>query len=687
MHLPDPLFQHPEAVFDRLAGEPAAYRQVWPAAEGWSVREGALKAGLAAQWEKLERDLKGWIALEKAQAPLIGVTGLLNAGKSSLIASLLSPDGAARVLRGEGDDRGTQRFVFWLPESWRHDPAIYEALREELASVFGAEVELLSDEPAEAHRQYNGSGEVEVRFGVPLLAFDRRLDEFGFGFLDCPDFERRHPGAPGEATARVRLEFVQKAARLMSALVVVVGRAQVAIETLYTFADQELEWSGKPRFLLLNLLRPSQPPEALLKDGGVRDLMHRIGVDALYGAYDFEMDRERKKIPLAAATQAGLESATAPVFFRIAGDAGENRPERIGGDRLVTAALARLDASALWRDRREQRRRSVREGVETLREAIAVRLGEEREMLRTLRNGFLGFLRSCVTSHREELKFSASAIAGQLASVMLEVAPFWARPTLWMGGWVRGVRELVAGTYGQARRFYRRVSQPGEELLEKTRSVRNRLKGAGEGLIHPAELTARSRNARWMPETVNEAELTAAWEEVLARVEAMEAALPDAEVRAFAREVWAAVPLSKKIAFVATGPLVLLGGLVAVCLLPLDLGGSTVVFAASLSELLTTFGLAVTISGMAGEALQQSIDTRVAVPFYFRLLAEGLDVFGLPRALDEPFTDHFSNVGEVSAFLSRQGEPRAEPPLFPLAPGLFLAEEETAFWKPKGGRG
>ncbi len=679
MHFAQPHFDQPEALLDRLTGDEAAYRQKWPTPERWNVRRGAQKAGLSEGWEKVERDLKGWIALEKAQAPLIGVMGLLNAGKSSLIASLLSAEGAARVLCGEGDGQGTQRFVFWLPESWRHEPAIYEALREELASVFGASVEPLSEDPAEAHRQYNGSGAIEASFGIPLLAFDRRLDDVGFGFLDCPDFERRHPGAPGEATARVRLAFVQKAARLMSALVIVADRAKVATELLYTFADRGLEWSGKPRFLLVNQLRPSEAPDTLLKDGGIRDMMHRVGIDELYVAYHFEMVGARNKIPLAAAAAHGL-SEHDPVFFRVGGEPGENRPEAIGSDRLIGDALARLDASELWNDRKELRRLSVRQGVEALRAGIAERLDREEGDLRTLRSGLLGFLRDCVTSHRNELKFPASAIAAQLASVMVEVAPLWAKPTLWMGGWVRGVKELLAGTYGQARQLYRRISQPGEALLEKTKAFRARLAGDEGDLIHPVELTARSKNARWMPEEVDEAQLTAAWTEVLNRVETMEAALPEEEVCAFAREIWTAVPLSKKVAFVATGPLVLVGGLVAVCLLPLDFGGSAVVFAASLSELLTTLGVAATLTGMAGAALQRSIDERVAVPFYLRLLRAALDVFGLPRGLDEPFHDRFANVGEVEAPLSEKGEPLPEPPLFPLAPTHFLAEEEAAFW-------
>jgi hypothetical protein len=53
--------------------------------------------------------------------PILAVVGMLNAGKSSLVATFLSgkSEGDQRVLIGSGNTEGTHRFVLWLPESWR----------------------------------------------------------------------------------------------------------------------------------------------------------------------------------------------------------------------------------------------------------------------------------------------------------------------------------------------------------------------------------------------------------------------------------------------------------------------------------------------------------------------------------------------------------------------------------------
>ncbi|MCC6511466.1 MAG: hypothetical protein IT423_20370, partial [Pirellulaceae bacterium] len=41
------------------------------------------------------------------KCPVVGITGLLNSGKSSLLASYLGAEGRARVLRGKANNQGT----------------------------------------------------------------------------------------------------------------------------------------------------------------------------------------------------------------------------------------------------------------------------------------------------------------------------------------------------------------------------------------------------------------------------------------------------------------------------------------------------------------------------------------------------------------------------------------------------
>src|SRR5687768_12843828 len=50
--------------------------------------------------------------------PIVAVLGELNAGKSSVVATFLGPEGRRRLPRGEEDAAGTHRFVYWVPQRW-----------------------------------------------------------------------------------------------------------------------------------------------------------------------------------------------------------------------------------------------------------------------------------------------------------------------------------------------------------------------------------------------------------------------------------------------------------------------------------------------------------------------------------------------------------------------------------------
>ena len=93
-------------------------------------------------------------ALEQARVlstapacPIVAVLGMLNAGKSSLVATFLSSGGMdttrrpddyrSRVLIGAANSEGTHRFVLWLPESWKTHERFWEFIRERLTAIFG----------------------------------------------------------------------------------------------------------------------------------------------------------------------------------------------------------------------------------------------------------------------------------------------------------------------------------------------------------------------------------------------------------------------------------------------------------------------------------------------------------------------------------------------------------------------
>src|SRR5690606_53951 len=89
------------------------------------------------------------------RCPILALTGQLNAGKSSLLASYLSPHNRQRVLRGSSNHSGTHRFVLWLPNIWRDNPELLSVLISLIAKLFGHAPEELSEDPQMAAAQYN----------------------------------------------------------------------------------------------------------------------------------------------------------------------------------------------------------------------------------------------------------------------------------------------------------------------------------------------------------------------------------------------------------------------------------------------------------------------------------------------------------------------------------------------------
>ena len=83
--------------------------------------------------DELEQLVNQWDA---KFPPLIAVTGLRNAGKSSLVKSFLSDPGRSRTPTGLDMLTATRRYVFWLPESWR-ETSFQHVFFKVLKQVFG----------------------------------------------------------------------------------------------------------------------------------------------------------------------------------------------------------------------------------------------------------------------------------------------------------------------------------------------------------------------------------------------------------------------------------------------------------------------------------------------------------------------------------------------------------------------
>lgn len=657
--------------------------QTWPREQGLSLQEAAVRLGRGEVLSDLFAQWRGLMALRKAVAPIVGVVGQLNAGKSSLVRSFLSEQGAERVLCGLGAQEGTQRFVFWLPERWRREAEVREALEGELESVFGAGLELLSDDPQEAHGQYNsGRGEL---FSTPLVAFDPRLDELGFGLLDCPDVQRGMAVVPGPQatqwleTDRLRQDFVARASRLMSAVVVIAARAGVADRRFGFFLSRELGLRDKPRFLLLNGVRPAgEPVETLLEDAEVRGAMQGLAVDALFAAYDFAMDGVQAKIPSVAAEEA---SRKVPVFFQVAAAPEANQAGAVGEDRLLRRRLAALAPQDLWREREAERERNLFRCLSDLRSGLSDDVARRAEEIDEVRAGVMEFLRKTWAPDGALRSPFTDQVGEQLAAAVRDAAPAYARPTIWAS---KKVQSLQGGSWRALKwtaRTCRDIAHPSQAAKARVREAASRFKSSKGAQRLDAEYFARESRRHlsgFIPESVDKNRLIDLWDSVLRDVNNLEVILPNHELRTFGVKFWEEVTVWKKMSLVAMGPVLLLGSVIAACTAPIDLGGSAVILAASSAELLAALGIGVAGAKMAGSFLDAMLQRHVAVPMYTRLVGSTLDAFQLPRRLGPVDLQRFDNLGEIRLDLT-PNDPEG-PPIAPLVADPFLAEELPDGW-------
>jgi hypothetical protein len=278
-----------------------------------------------------------------AIVPIIAVAGLINSGKSSLIAAFLSPVGRNRVLRGVVNRHGTQRFTLWLPAAWKKDATFLERLDGMIARVFHHAPELLRTEPADAHAQQRAVDSLSV----PLLAFDEALDQLGVALFDCPDIQRPQSGEIDGINAR--LQVLRAAGEICAGVILVASRKEIEVVELQNIASH---LPSATRVHAINFLRRETPHEFLCD---APDEIRTRG-DACYVSYDFEVDANREFAP--AIDPNFSESADpdperrVPFFFEALCEPERNSPSAVTADRSLIQIGTRLSPEAL-RQRRQ----------------------------------------------------------------------------------------------------------------------------------------------------------------------------------------------------------------------------------------------------------------------------------------------------------------------------------------------
>ncbi len=573
-------------------------------------------------------------AAEVVNYPTVAIAGMLNSGKTSLVATFLSEAGRKRTLRGTGNHEGTHRFVLWLPEKWKSDQECFGMLMSRIGDALGSPPETLSSDPAEAHRQYNNTVKSMAASSVPLVATDSGLDRAGIALLDCPDVVS--DASFGLGSPEQRRELLGRSATLCSSFIVVAAPEQArdaTLSELLRIASEKMP--GVPRLLAINKVRaknqiPSQVHETFLP------LIQRHGISALYAAYDFEVESCRAFIPRE------LQNATAhpislddelPIFFSVAPEPDKNPPVPIAGDRLLASLPSQLDRSKLSEQFQLALESGLRtavwdEGYRLLKENTAQLTAESETARQCLLFASLEFFAvEEPGSGIQELRLHQSErILRQLSESFAATAPWYAR-------WNVKVHSTIKRIFGGAGDFLRQLL-PTAQMQSAAERVKQTI---NEGKVGGLVTAARLKNAIQNHSALAPWDKSAAWLE-----EACETAmyrydrddftsLDPRRLDAACREMWAQLGTKEKMKAGLTPLAMLLATFGGALMVPVDFG-ATVFASASIAELIAAAGLTALAAHWSGRQSIETVGQQAARQQLADFHAVLCDTFGICRS-------------------------------------------------------
>lgn len=669
------LWREPTAGLSRTF--PAAPRKL-SLLEGLSDVEVACSPATAESGRELATRINGLVEqLELfaniSRCPILALAGQLNAGKSSLLASFLSPANRPRVLRGTSNHAGTHRFVLWLPKVWWDDPNLLNVLIGFMTNLFGHAPERLADDPQTAAAQYNDSGQAVASMQVPLIAYDEQLDDLHLGLLDCPDiqtgFVSAAVGSSGTAPAELasaRQQQLSRIGRLCSAFVVV-SRLNTLHDTallqiLTTLRDS---MPGVPRWLAINRIKARYAPGTVFEEA--RGLVDRFGLDGVYAAYDFRSALAGSRIPPPPARmdQAG---ELHPIFFELSSDSREDGSRIIRylfdlGERLDGGALAEASSRSLVAQLKTQSSQALQWFATNQRQ----RKEQVTDAWQTVASACYEFMaQRNADGQTIGLRLQASpAIIGQMADSLQRTAPYWMRMSLSID---RTARQFQQAITNSAARF-KILQSASQTVLQFAQRFR---RSEGVQVVTPQRLadTLRSFDRHDALQGVVPEALLASSETALQRFAQENKTLLDPdELEKWSQQVWREMPWRDKL-WKGTQPLaVMFGPLLAVVLIPFDGGGTAVLVFASTKELLAAAGLAALLGPTAtgGEALS-IVHRETPWRQLSDLFAICCDSLGLPRPTTAEQQPSVRCDGSLRRLLASQLEvkPSAQAPAVSL---------------------
>lgn len=614
--------------------------------------ETAANETLRGRGQKLREEIQSLLKqLERfasiSRCPILAITGLLNAGKSSLLATYLSPANRPRILRGLSNSSGTHRFILWMPSAWWHDKALFETLTDYLTDLFGHAPERLSDDPIVAAKQYNGaifpeltlttttnlpadneqnSVEPDPRtnkqlypniptktpMGVPLIAYDEGLDELRVGLLDCPDIQTGLATAqnanlnPNSATATRQLNL-SRFGKLCSAFIVVSKLSSLHDESLIRVLTTLREsMPGVPRLLAVNKVKARYSAEVVRQES--RELVERFDMDSVFLAYDYRSARAAEKIPAPPKLMQGVDAADSlPIFFRTTdSEASNSVPTKQTqflhslGEQLDAGELSKASCRSL----QLQLKAKTLQCIDWFEENTATLTVKGNDARQTIADACFEFMAERdANGHAVELRLQTSpAIIAQIADSLNRTAPYWMRASLKIDRTARQIHQSISDSASRLK-ILRSASEAVTGLARRFR------RGEGAQVVTPQRLAEAIRkcDCEDVFASLDQAQLQLACDHAMRKfAEEDTTRLDDAELDIWSKEVWANMPLKDKL-WKSTQPLaVITAPLLAAILIPFDAGGTAVLVFASTKELLAAAGIAAFLGplGTGGETLK-----------------------------------------------------------------------------------
>jgi hypothetical protein len=408
-------------------------RQLWPSAGEQSYLEWRSEFDPEGA-HKLREDFE--FVRRFAVMPIIAVAGLINSGKSSLVASFLSPEGRDRVLRGQNKSQGTQRFTLWLPCAWKKEDGLCARLDQMLANVFGHAPELLHAERERAHAQQSSIEDLSA----PLLAFDEGLDSLRMALLDCPDVQRVQPGE--QAGRNRRLEILKAAGEVCAGVILVAPRMQIEIKELRSIA---MNMPSATRIYAINFLF-RESAEALLADA-----KDQLEGEICYVAYDHHKPANRGFAPLIDPNFTGKADPDferrVPFFFEALPDPDKNRPDAVTEERSLLQIGARLSPESLRQRRQSELVRSLRRNVGAALGNLEQKVAERADELEKAHEGLFERLLDLMQDDNGNLRIKLDPeITASITESICRTAPWDMRMMLLFNKkLIKGILAVKAG--------------------------------------------------------------------------------------------------------------------------------------------------------------------------------------------------------------------------------------------------